>query len=96
MRPWLAYTLVRLGLFAIAFAALYLLGLDWWLAALLAAVVGFLLAYIFFRPLRERMAAELAASRDRPARGVDEAAEDAAAEGTADEDAAAADDGTAD
>jgi membrane protein implicated in regulation of membrane protease activity len=82
MRPWLAYTLVRLGLFAVAFAVLYLLGLDWWLAALLAAVVGFLLAYIFFRPLRERMAADLAAARDRPTGGADEAAED---EATSDE-----------
>ena len=41
MRPWIAYTLVRVGLFAVFFAVLYVLGLEWWLAALIAAVLGF-------------------------------------------------------
>ncbi|HWM32639.1 MAG TPA: DUF4229 domain-containing protein [Pseudolysinimonas sp.] len=78
MRPWIAYTLVRLGLFAVAFAVLYLVGLPWWAAALLAAAIGFCLAYIFFRGLRERVAAELAASRAATPAGTDEDAEDAA------------------
>ena len=78
MRPWIAYTLVRLGLFAAFFALLYLLGVPWWLAAILAAVLGFLVAYIFFRGLRARVAAELAEARagDRPAPTSDEEAED--------------------
>jgi membrane protein implicated in regulation of membrane protease activity len=77
MRPWIAYTLVRLGLFAVFFALLYLLGVPWWLSAVLAAALGFLVAYIFFRGLRTRVAAELAQARaagTKPA--SDEDAED--------------------
>jgi membrane protein implicated in regulation of membrane protease activity len=73
MRPWIAYTLVRLGLFAGIFAVLFLTGLDWWLAAILAAVLGFLISYIFFRGLRGRVATELATARTARS---DEEAED--------------------
>jgi membrane protein implicated in regulation of membrane protease activity len=77
MRPWIAYTLVRLGLFAVFFALLYLLGVPWWLAAILAAALGFLIAYIFFRGLRARMATELAQARSgERAQVSDEDAED--------------------
>lgn len=77
MRPWIAYTLVRLGLFAVFFAVLFLLGVPWWLAAILAAALGFLVAYIFFRGLRARVAAELAQARaGSTAQTSDEAAED--------------------
>lgn len=79
MRPWIAYTLVRVGLFAAAFAILYVLGVPWWLAALLAAAIGFCVGYIFFRGLRERVAAELLASRTSTDKRPDEAAEDDAA-----------------
>jgi len=75
MRPWIAYTLLRVGLFAAFFAVLSLLGLEWWLAAIVAAALGFCVAYIFFRRLRERVAVDLAAARassDRP----DEVVED--------------------
>lgn len=76
MRPWIAYTLVRLGLFAGVFALLYLLGLEWWLAAILAAVIGFLVAYIFFRNLRGRMAGELSQARAGADTRSDEDVED--------------------
>lgn len=87
MRPWIAYTLVRLGLFAVAFVVLWLLGLEWWLAAVLAAVLGFLVAYIFFRGLRTRMAAELAAGRAGADRRSDEDVEDVEDLGGAEPDA---------
>lgn len=76
MRPWIAYTLVRVGMFAAVFVVLLLLGLEWWLAAPIAAVVGFCVAYIFFRPLRERVAADLAAARANTAPRHDEDVED--------------------
>jgi uncharacterized membrane protein len=76
MRPWIAYTLVRVGLFAVFFAVLYLLGLDWWLAALIAAVLGFCVGYIFFRGLRGRVAGELASARANADKRPDEAVED--------------------
>jgi hypothetical protein len=76
MRPWIAYTLVRVGLFAAAFAILYVVGVPWWLAAILAAAIGFCLAYIFFRPLRERVAAELVTARAATDKRSDEAVED--------------------
>lgn len=76
MRPWIAYTLIRVGLFAAAYTILFLLGFPWWLAALLAAAIGFLLAYIFFRPLRERVAADLASPRAGRGERADEDAED--------------------
>ena len=76
MRPWIAYTLVRVGLFAVFFAVLYVLGLQWWLAALIAAALGFCVAYIFFRPMRERVALELAAARASTDKTPDEVVED--------------------
>jgi hypothetical protein len=76
MRPWIAYTLVRVGLFAVAFAVLYLLGVPWWLAAILAAAIGFCVSYIFFRGMRERVAGELVATRAATGKRSDEQAED--------------------
>jgi len=77
MRPWIAYTLVRVGLFALFFAVLSLLGLPWWAAALIAAAMGFCVAYIFFRGLRTRVAGELAAARASTDKRPDEVVEDA-------------------
>jgi len=39
VKPWIAYSLVRLGLFGAAFGLLQLLGLDWLAAAIIATVV---------------------------------------------------------
>lgn len=76
MRPWIAYSLLRVGLFTVFFAVLFALGLEWWLAAIIAAALGFCVAYIFFRKLRERVAVDLAASRANIDRRPDEAVED--------------------
>lgn len=76
MRPWIAYSLLRVGLFAAIFAVLFVLGLEWWLAALIAAALGFCVAYIFFRRLRERVAVDFAAARAGTDRRPDEVVED--------------------
>ena len=76
MRPWIAYSFLRVGLFTAFFAVLFVLGIEWWLAAIIAAALGFCVAYIFFRRLRERVAADLAASRANADRRPDEVVED--------------------
>jgi uncharacterized membrane protein YphA (DoxX/SURF4 family) len=77
VKPWLAYTLVRLGIFAVALAVLLIIGVWPWLAAIVAAVIGFCVAYIFFGRLRTAMALEIAERRTRPTKDVDADAEDA-------------------
>ncbi len=79
MRPWLTYTLIRLGVFAAALALLAFLtpAIPLWVSAVIAAVVGLCVSYIFFGDLRRRMVEDLAARRNRPEERSDEAAEDA-------------------
>ncbi|MGL4241697.1 MAG: DUF4229 domain-containing protein [Beijerinckiaceae bacterium] len=77
MSAWLRFTLLRLALFAGVLAVLMLIGLDWFWAALIAAVVGFCISFNFFREPREAAVAELTARRGQRARPTsDEAAED--------------------
>ena len=75
MKPWILYSLIRVGIFAVVFALLYLVAeLAWWVAALIAAAVGLCLAYLFFRPQRDELVRSIGA---RPASvDTDEAAED--------------------
>jgi uncharacterized membrane protein YjjP (DUF1212 family) len=54
VKPWILYTLIRIGIFAVCFAVLYGLGgLQGWIAALIAAAIGLCVSYIFFRPQRD-------------------------------------------
>lgn len=77
MRAWVVFSVLRLLSFAAPFAVLYALGIDWWIAALAAAVIGFCVSYIFLRPLRERVALQLAEARAGAAKPhPDEVAED--------------------
>lgn len=89
MKPWVKYTLVRVGIFVIALVVLALLGVQLWIAAVIAAVVGLCVAYIFFGKLRSAMALEIANRRAARPKDADAAAEDGAAEDAAAEDAAA-------
>lgn len=74
MKPWVLYSAIRVGIFAASFALLYwALGVTWWLAAVLAAVIGLCVAYLFFRPQRDDVVNAL---RTRTTQGADEAAED--------------------
>ncbi|MET0303015.1 MAG: DUF4229 domain-containing protein [Microbacteriaceae bacterium] len=78
MPSWVRYSLIRFGLFAVVFAGLLLLQLNPIVAALIAAVAGFCLAYIFFRPQRDAVVAEFTARRtaEKALPASDEAAED--------------------
>ena len=77
MRPWITYSLVRFGLFAVFFVVLFVLGIEWWLAAVIAAALGFSVAYIFLGQLRDRVARDLATTRRAHDR-TDESVEDGA------------------
>ena len=77
MRAWLLFTAVRLLAFVAPFVLLYVLGVDWWIAAIGATVIGFCVSYIFLAPLRNRAARQLAEARAKRAQpGTDEDAED--------------------
>ena len=65
MTPWISYTLIRLGLFGSLFAILMVLGLEWWLSAILATIMAFALAYIFFYRQRLALAEDLKARVER-------------------------------
>ena len=80
MRPWIKYSLIRLAIFVVVLVALLVGGVNPYLSAVVAAVAGFALSYIFFRKIRDQVAAELAArgTTPRPVTNVDNDAEDEA------------------
>lgn len=71
MQPWVTYSLIRLGIFAVVLTLLMLLGVPGWIAAIAAALIGLSVAYIFFRPQRDRLIASV-----RKAPSSDEDVED--------------------
>lgn len=91
MSPWIQYTLLRLSLFGVSFGVLLAIQLDWWWAAIVASIIAMTVSYIFFGRLRDAVALDLAARREKPAADPDAEAEDAAAEDAAGSDAAAED-----
>jgi len=74
---WLVYSLLRLALFVVPFALLMLAGVEWYWAALVAAVISLCASYIFLGRQRQVMAADLSEiqrGRRRPVE--DDTAED--------------------
>jgi hypothetical protein len=64
VKAWVKYSLIRLGFFAATFILLMVTDrVEWWLAALLAAAVSFLVAYVFFGKLRDQVALDLQSRR---------------------------------
>ena len=77
MKPWLQYALIRVGIFAVVFAVLYLLNQElWWAWAIGAALISLCVGYIFFGKLRNRIAADFAARQADTTPKEDEVAED--------------------
>lgn len=67
-RQWIIFSLVRLGTFAVALAILLVVGINPFLAAGGAAVIGFLVSYIFLRKQRQAISmsiGRLRATKDR-------------------------------
>jgi membrane protein YdbS with pleckstrin-like domain len=91
VRAWIVYSALRVGVFLVIFVLLYALttaiGLEpaWLISACTAALLALCISYIFFRPLRDRVARDVAATRSGAAStataskaGSDEDAEDQA------------------
>jgi uncharacterized membrane protein YphA (DoxX/SURF4 family) len=77
VKPWVLYSLLRVGIFAVAFAVLMLVGFVPWLAAIVAAVIGLCVSYLFLGRTREAMSQDLYKSRNVEGAIVnDEEAED--------------------
>lgn len=67
-RQWVIYSLIRVGVFAVALAILLVVGINPWIAAIGAAIIGLCVSYIFFRASRDAVATkihELRSARDR-------------------------------
>jgi cell division protein FtsW (lipid II flippase) len=56
MRPTLYYSVLRIGLFAVAFLLLYIAGARSWLLLGLAALVSAVISYFVLSPQRNAMA----------------------------------------
>jgi len=82
-RQWISYSLLRLGLFAAVLAVLLLLQIEPWIAAVIAAVVGLCVGYIFFRPQREAVTRSLWDLRHSPKSDSDAEAENEAMDASA-------------
>lgn len=80
MKPWILYSLLRLGIFAAAFTLLMIAQAGWLLSAIIAAVLGFVISYIFFSKLRDAVALDIVARRAGPSHDPDRDAEDASAD----------------
>lgn len=75
MKPWVLYSLIRVGIFAGVFAVLFgVAGLEGWIAAVVAAIIGICVSYLFFRPQRDEAVRAISTRQARP--DTDESAED--------------------
>lgn len=75
-RQWVLYSLIRLGIFAVALAILLIVGVNVWIAAIGAAVIGFCVSYIFLRGPRDAVAktmvsAKASSTKSTPERDID-------------------------
>ncbi len=80
---WLWFSLMRLAVFAIPLTIMLLLGMIPWLAALLSAIIGLCISYIFFAKQRNKLSTDLYEKRSAQAAlrvNIDEEAEDAEVE----------------
>lgn len=81
MRPWVIYSLARVGIFLALLVVLLVLGIDGWIAAVAATLMALAISYLALGELRGRVSAELFEAREKReagivTRGEDEVAED--------------------
>jgi L-lactate permease len=65
VRPWIKFTLIRILIFAVILVVLLLLHVPSVLAAVIAALLGLGISYVFFKKLRNEVALDLATRRSR-------------------------------
>jgi hypothetical protein len=78
VQPWIKYTLIRVGLFAVLLALLLVVGTNPYLATGIAAVVALCISYIFFGKLRAEVGRSFAERRRNVGANSDSDVEDAA------------------
>lgn len=74
MSPWrkiLAFSILRLVVFALPFAILMMFGIIWWASAAIAAIVGLCLSYLFLHNQRNEVAAALEQLRSNSSKDAD-------------------------
>jgi hypothetical protein len=76
MSPWIQYTLARLGIFAVTFVVLLLIGTGWLMSAIYATLISLALSVLFLGKLRTRIARDIERRVRKPAKDVDSAVED--------------------
>ena len=83
--PVVYYTVLRLAAFAIPLALLLVLGIEPWIATVLAALIGLSVSYIALRRPREAVSRDLYDRRhgSKPSPTGDEDAEDTATDAAA-------------
>jgi hypothetical protein len=67
MKPWIKYTLGRIGLFVLVFVLLLPLPLNFFVSAMIALVVSFALSAFLLADWRNQMGEELASASSRRA-----------------------------
>ncbi|MDJ0323482.1 DUF4229 domain-containing protein [Cryobacterium sp. PH31-AA6] len=84
---WLSYSIYRVLMFAVPLTLLLAMQITWWIAALVAALIGVCLSYLFLRKPREKVALGLYQARHPSQATVhpDADAEDASIDRAADE-----------
>jgi ABC-type siderophore export system fused ATPase/permease subunit len=70
-RQWIVFSLIRVGTFAAVLAILMTLGVNVFIAAIGAAVIGFCVSYIFLRKQREAVSSSIGHLRARKDRDTD-------------------------
>jgi hypothetical protein len=76
VKAWLIYTLARLGIFAAVLVILLMIAIPWYIATIVAALVGLLISYIALPKLRYRVATSIAERRQAPEHDADSDFED--------------------
>ena len=67
--PWLSYTVLRLGLFALVFGAFMLLQFNPYFSAIVAAVISFAISLLFLDKQRKAMSEQVSAKLARDKSG---------------------------
>lgn len=76
MKPWLLYTVARLGIFLVTLVILLLLGTGWVWGSVFATAIALALSVLLLGSLRQQVADSVRNRIERPAQDEDSATED--------------------
>lgn len=70
-RQWILYSLIRVGVFTVALAVCLIVGMNVFLATIVAAVIGFCISFIFLGKQRQAVSTSIDHLRTTKSRDVD-------------------------